>query len=200
MSTFANDAVAACPPPQVVADIPSRTAVDMDFSIAYSIAQRTVDTIATGVRLSVVAREPEGRQLARAEAILEPNASRWRPALSVVELPNGRRVKLLYELQTECGDTRSATVRHQRIVDVGSTCELSAAPVLSDDAKEIVWTHLPAANGYDVCLQREGQSIRCVRTPDRRHRLEHRFASLDAATVTPHCNRGVGLSSVVVVR
>lgn len=111
---------AGCSAPQV----DTKVAHAMNDAIRFSLPQGTALT-PTSIRLSVVAREPEGRQLARAEAILPADSTVWRPALVGAELSAARRVKLLFELQTECASVRSALARHHARLRIALTIPFS---------------------------------------------------------------------------
>jgi len=196
VASFAFAETVTCVAPRVTPASPSAGFTGAFASIEFFTAQASSSATATAVRLSVIAREPEGKQLARAEAILPADAVVWRPALNEHQLAEARRVKLIYELQAECGNARSVATRHQITMDLKPSCELTAAPVLKNH-NEIVWFRLPHANRYEVCLQRADERIRCAMTADDRYQLDRNWTSLDSAVVTPICKRGIGNSLVV---
>jgi hypothetical protein len=188
---------AECSAPQVASPSTGKLDVGRDLTITFS--SHALDGAARPItyHLAVIAREPEGRQLARAEAIVSAEVSTWRPALSDKDMSRARRIKLIYELQADCGAARSSITRHQLVIDTHSACELSSAPSVSIDSLSVTWPRQPDATGYEVCLQRAGRPVSCTQTTDSSHALEERLLFSDLAAVTPLCRRGVGLSSVV---
>jgi len=186
---------ADCMPPRIT---PSSQVGIAQESIEFSLPDAGAKP--TAVRLSVVAREPEGRQLARGEAVLSANATDWRPALNTTDLSQARVIKLFFELQSDCGNERSSTTRHQKVVDASEGCELATAPVWRSDTRELSWARMQDATSYEVCLQQTGADIRCIRTSELQHQFDRDWTASDAAAVTPHCRRGVGPTSVVRTR
>ena len=113
---------------------------------------------ATGYRVRIAARVPEGRALGRLDTRVQ------HPPVLLPESMRGEPLaKVAFELETECGTQVSPVLAAEIVLEQAQPCTLPAAASVQYRDGRLTWPAHAASQAYEVCVTGNTGALTCAR-------------------------------------